>query len=119
MSYIANKFECVVKHFPIDDEFDYVQYSTTVSEETWKEISEGADGPVSTGKNKILVQALDISGSMYGQPMQALKVGAQLIGDKYFGAEEKPFDKFITILHDHNIEAFESANHEEYKHRIG
>ena len=32
------------------------------------------------GKNKILIQALDNSYSMSGSPIEALKLGAQMIG---------------------------------------
>lgn len=39
---------------------------------------------VNPGKNKILIQALDVSGSMSGAPITALKLGAELIGEKYF-----------------------------------
>ena len=51
------------------------------------------------GRNKILVQALDVSGSMSGAPIRALKVGAQLIGEKYYSAEERPFEQFITMTY--------------------
>ena len=36
---------------------------------------------------------------MKGDPIEALKVGAQLIGEKYYSAEQRPFEKFYTILY--------------------
>ena len=70
------------------------------------------------GKNKILICAYDISGSMSGSPTTALKMGAQLIGDKYYGAEQRPFEQFFTILYNHTIDVSQSENHEQYKQKI-
>ena len=50
------------------------------------------DADRNIGKNKILIQALDNSGSMSGAPIEALKIGANLIGEKYYNAEERPFE---------------------------
>ena len=116
---LVNVKRCVVKHFAIDEEHAFVQYSLTMSEDDFKAITTPQGGAnTHIGSKKILVQALDISGSMYGQPMDALKKGAQLMGDKYFASEEPPFEKFITILHDHEIQTFEAESHEQYKARI-
>ena len=54
------------------------------------------------GKNKILIQCLDNSGSMSGSPLEALKVGAQLIGEKYYGGDHRPFEQFHTIIYNSN-----------------
>ena len=70
------------------------------------------------GRNKILICAYDISGSMSGSPTTALKMGAQLIGDKYYGAEQRPFEQFFTILYNHTIDVSQSENHEQYKQKI-
>ena len=50
----------------------------------------GADAAIEQrdiGKNKILIQCLDTSGSMSGSPIEALKEGAILIGRRYYEAE--------------------------------
>jgi len=51
------------------------------------------------GKNKILVQCLDTSGSMSGEPLTALKIGAKIIGEKYYRAEQRPFEQFYTLTY--------------------
>ena len=51
------------------------------------------------GKNKILVQCLDISGSMSGAPINALKLGAEIIGETYYKAEQRPFEQFHTMTY--------------------
>ena len=74
---LVNVQRCVVKHFAIDEEHAFAQYSLTMSEEDFKAITTPQGGASAhIGNNKILVQALDISGSMYGQPIVALKKGA-------------------------------------------
>lgn len=66
----------------------------------------GKNGDDKIGKDKILVQCLDVSGSMAGAPLKALKMGAQLIGEKYFEAEEKPFEAFHTFLYSDKCKSF-------------
>ena len=60
----------MVKHFAIDEEHSFVQYSLTMTEEAFNVMTgEGAGAPmVEPGKNKILICAYDISGSMSGSP---------------------------------------------------
>ncbi len=73
----------------MDEEHAYVQYSMTMSEEAYGVLT-GRDSRLSDvdiGKNKILVQALDTSGSMAGSPMEALKLGALEIGKQVYEAE--------------------------------
>ena len=38
--------------------------------------------------------------------MPCLRMGAKLIGDKYYSSEQKPFEKFYTVLYNHTVEAF-------------
>ena len=88
----ANK-KCTIKHFPIDEENSFVQFTVEVNEAEFNNLTgkvEDADRNI--GKNKILIQALDNSGSMSGAPIEALKIGANLIGEKYYNAEERPFE---------------------------
>jgi hypothetical protein len=87
-----NNKKCSVKHFPIDPDNSFVQYTVDVPEADFNNLT-GQDGAadVEIGKNKILVLALDNSGSMSGAPIEALREGAQLIGEKYFGSEQRPF----------------------------
>ena len=95
---------CTIKHFPIDTEYSFVQYTMDIPEADYKKLSgEEEAANVSIGKNKILIQALDNSGSMSGAPIQALKVGAQLIGEKYYNAEQRPFDQFHTMIYNNNV----------------
>ena len=51
------------------------------------------------GQNKVLIQCLDTSGSMSGSPIEALKLGAKIIGEKYYDAEERPFEQFHIYLY--------------------
>ena len=83
-----NNQKCIVKHFAIDDEHSFAQYSLTLAEESFNALTAGGDkGPAAPGKNKMLIQALDVSGSMSGAPTTALKLGAKLIGQRYFESE--------------------------------
>ena len=52
------------------------------------------------GKNKILIQCLDISGSMGGS-IPSLKEGCLQLGKRYFQGDKRAFEKFITITFCH------------------
>ena len=106
---------CVLKHFAIDDEHAYVQYSLTMSQEEFEKMTSAS---AQACQNKILIQALDISQSMKGEPVKALKEGANLIGEKYFNAESPP-GKFTTILYNNEVGAFDATNLAEYWGMIG
>lgn len=68
---------------------------------------EDAEGAaVDVGKNKILFLALDNSGSMSGAPINALKMGAQLIGDKYFESEQPPFEQLHVYTYNNSASGF-------------
>ena len=43
---------------------------------------------------------------MAGAPINALKLGAKLIGEKYYDAEERPFEQFHTLLYNSDCEEF-------------
>ena len=110
---------CTVKHFAIDETHSYVQYSTTMAEEAFKAITEGDQvKDANTGKNKILIQCLDTSGSMSGAPIEALKLGSNIIGDKYYNAEVRPFEKFITMTYNSYVDSFECGDFHSYKQMI-
>ena len=49
---------------------------------------------------------MDTSGSMAGAPINALKLGAKLIGEKYYDAEARPFEQFHTFLYNNHCEEF-------------
>lgn len=49
------------------------------------------------GKDKILIQCLDTSGSMAGAPMRALQQGAVQIGERFFQNKKRPYEHFYTI----------------------
>ena len=70
------------------------------------------------GKNKILVQALDNSGSMAGAPIEALRIGAQLIGERYYGAEPRPFEQFHTFTYNENAVGFQEETKAGYENRL-
>ena len=57
---------------------------------------------------------------MYGEPIEALKLGAQLIGNKYFEGEERPFEYFFTYLYRTHWDTseFEVTTKASYKKRI-
>ena len=95
----SNNKTCVVKHFAIDEEHSYAQFSLTVDEQEYNRLidANSTQAVPNPGKNKVFIQCLDTSGSMSGAPMTALKIGAQLIGEKYYDAEERPFEQFHTF----------------------
>ena len=66
----------------------------------------------------MLIQALDTSGSMSGAPTVALKLGAKMIGKKYFEAQDRPFEKFTTILYNNKVDTFDASSLEDYENRI-
>ena len=55
-----------------------------------------------------------------GEPITALKHGAQLIGEKYFEGDERPFEHFHTYLYrsQHDTPEFEVTDKESYRQRI-
>jgi hypothetical protein len=57
---------------------------------------------------------------MQGEPIKVLKHGAQLIGEKYFEGEERPFERFYTYLYRTNYDTpeFEVSTKTSYKQRI-
>lgn len=69
-------------------------------------------------KGKYLVLCLDKSGSMSGRPMESLKVGAELIAENLFSQPEMPFERFITMLYDTQINRQEPKDLESYKRMI-
>lgn len=63
------------------------------------------------GRNKMLLQCLDVSGSMYGRTMESLKEGCMQLGKRFFTGDKPAFEKFVTMTHHHIIEReFESTN---------
>ena len=52
-----------------------------------------------------------------GQPIEALKHGAQLIGEKYFEGDERPFEHFHTYLYRTHCDTpeFEVTDKESYR----
>ena len=82
-------------------------------------VGDGEAVIMNPGKNKMLLQALDVSGSMCGRPMEALKEACQQLGQRYFGSDNRAFEKFITLTHNHDIdEEFQSESLETYKTRV-
>ena len=89
-----------------------VEYKELISEEQATILAE-------PGKNRLFIQALDVSGSMHGQPLACLKEACLQLGERYYGTEQPAFEKLITIAFDHTIEeVFTCSTHQEYKKRI-
>ena len=111
--------KALVKHFPIDQKNSFVQVSVKMPEEEYNGLTNNGEAPVvAPGKNKILIQALDVSGSMSGAPIEALKLGAQLIGQKYYEAEQPPFEQFWTCTYNNNATFFKEKNVADYDRKI-
>ena len=70
------------------------------------------------GANKILIQALDTSGSMSGAPIRALKEGAMIIGEKLFQGEERAFEQFYTFTYNNNATGGMYDNIDQYRAAI-
>ena len=70
------------------------------------------------GKNKILIQALDNSYSMSGSPIEALKLGAQMIGQKLLEPEERPFEQFHTFVYNNRANGFLAKDYPQYNSQI-
>ena len=65
-----------IKHFPIDNEYSFVQYTARMTEDDYKVLVRGDAAHQENyepGKDRILIQCLDTSGSMAGAPMRALQ----------------------------------------------
>ena len=107
----------ICKHFPIDANNSFVQLQVSMTEAEYNELMQKDAGQAQSVSNqgKVLVQCLDRSGSMSGGPMRALKVGAQQIGQAILGADQKPFEHFITLAYDNRIETDESAELKGYE----
>ena len=118
----ANGSKCVmVKHFPIDKENSYVQYTARMSEQDYKLIVNGNDmqqANFEPGKDKILIQCLDTSGSMAGAPMRSLQQGCVQIGERFFQNKKKPYERFYTIEYNAVIKETLVDNKEQYMHTI-
>ena len=65
-----------------------------------------------------MILALDTSGSMEGEPIEALKNLAVMIGEKYYSAEHRPFEKLLTILYNHELTEFPEDTKENYTEKI-
>ena len=70
------------------------------------------------GKDKILIQCLDTSGSMAGAPLRNLQAGALQIGERFFKGEKRPFERFYTLDYDSQMKETLAENHEQYKEAI-
>ena len=108
------------KHFPISDEDSFVEYSIKMSEAEYQQLILG-DGEINAdpGKNKMLLQCLDVSGSMYGRTMEALIEGCLQLGQRYFTGDKPAFEKFVTMTHHHAIDKeFVSNNREDYEKEV-
>lgn len=83
-------------------------------------IDDNFDPTVHVGKNKIMIQALDTSGSMSGAPIEALKLGAKFIGEKYYENEpnQRPFEEFITMDYNSSVTTFSESNLVDYTRKI-
>ena len=55
---------------------------------------------------------------MSGAPIEALKVGAQLIGEKYYNAEQRPFEQFHTMVYNNACTVYSEPNLDAYTGRI-
>jgi hypothetical protein len=56
------------------------------------------------GKGKMLIIALDRSGSMSGSPFNALKEACKLIGKAIDEPDKKPFEHFVALAYDDRLE---------------
>jgi len=73
-----------------------------------------SDTTKNTKKRKsVLILCLDKSGSMLGQPIQAVKKGAVEVAKRY--TETEVFDKLITIAFDNNCRVYECENLVDYE----
>ena len=113
--------QVIAKHFPITDKESFVQYSLQMSEAEYGRLING-DGEVivqNPGKNKMLVQALDVSGSMNGQPLQSLIEGCIQLGNKYYASDKPAFEKLVSLAFSNEIEEeFQCDTQAEYDQRI-
>lgn len=72
---MTTKIAC--KHFPIDASNSFVQLQVSLSEVEYNIILNRSDDttPQFSNKGKAMIQCLDCSGSMSGNPMEAQKAG--------------------------------------------
>lgn len=55
---------------------------------------------------------------MSGAPIEALKVGSQLIGERYYNAEQRPFEQFHTLIYNNKVESFSAVSLPDYTGKI-
>lgn len=67
-------------------------------------------------QGRALVLCLDRSGSMSGQPYQALIEGSLIIGKSVY--ESKEFEHFIVVFYDSRAETMNVDTYEQYEPRI-
>ena len=111
----------ICKHFPITDKESFVQYSLQMSEAEYGRLVNGDGEAVNAnpGKNKWLVQALDVSGSMGGKPLDSLIEGCLQLGNKYYASDKPAFEKLMSLAFSNKIEdSFACATQNEYDAKI-
>ena len=117
---IKQKASVEVKHFKISENESFAQFSWIGNEDQYSEILTGEAGKVNLtdvhepGKNKLLILALDVSGSMAGAPINALKLGAKEIGERYFAEEKPPYERMTVLLYNNRIEQFEAQRKDQF-----
>ena len=90
-----------------------------MTEQEYNSITDQQGAQVVDNKGKILVACLDRSGSMGGRPMEAVKLGAKKIGETLLSNTVNcPFERFITLTYDTQLEQIEIPKLEDYNKKI-
>jgi hypothetical protein len=111
-----------MKYFPLFDGYLQTQLSVQMTGSQYRDLTEekGSLDPVAMRERKRLGRALflclDKSGSMWGQPYEALKEGSILIAKSVY--ENREFEHFVTIFHNEKSEAMFADTFEEYERKM-
>ena len=106
------------KYDPTDDAHAVAWYELGLSETDFNKLT-GWNGKQKLGnQGKVLLACLDKSGSMDGRPMDSVKIGAKMIAEKLLASDDRPFERFITMLYDNKCFIHEPPNVKAYKDMI-
>jgi hypothetical protein len=104
-----------LRYFPLKEGYAYAQLSTSLSGSQYQALTgvmPGQELIESKKKGRSVVLCLDKSGSMAGRAFEALKQGAEMVGQQIFEKDE--FQFFMTVFYDEKAEAFKSPNFNDY-----
>jgi uncharacterized protein with von Willebrand factor type A (vWA) domain len=105
--------------FELDAENSFVQLEVTMSFTEYNELLGKSNdfNPSIANKGRALIQCLDCSGSMSGEPMKAQKAGISHLGDIIFAEKVSLFEHYVTLAYTREIKqnnAMDKTNYQNF-----